>query len=91
MLNDSFTEKIRHISYILMPKVWKKRYEKVSLESTVMNGIYIEWWGWRKNLGDWLSLPVTEYMLQKRGISPAITRGGYAQQAFICDRKYNRI
>ena len=69
-------EKIRRITYIMFPKFWKKRYKKNSLEKTVINDVYIEWWGRRVNLGDWLSVPVTEYMLQRKGITPTLTTGG---------------
>lgn len=69
-------EKLRRITYILFPKFWKNRYKKYSLENTVINNVYVEWWGHRVNRGDWLSIPVVEYMLQRKGIKPLLTTGG---------------
>ena len=67
---------IKEISYYIIPKFWKNRFNRISLEGTMIGDIYIEWWGFKKNLGDWLTLPVTQYMLSRKGLSNEIVRGG---------------
>lgn len=66
----------KEISYYIIPKFWKNRFNRISLEGTMIGDIYIEWWGFKKNLGDWLTLPVTQYMLSRKGLSNEIVKGG---------------
>ncbi len=61
-----FLQKCKYSSQVLFPKFWKRRYSKRSMENTNMNGVYIEWWDYRTNLGDYLAVVVAEHMLRQK-------------------------
>lgn len=60
--------KVTNIVAILFPKLWKKHYASKSMENTVISGVFVEWWGYRINLGDYLTNVVVQYMLQERNV-----------------------
>ncbi len=69
-----FLQKCQYISYMLFPKFWKKRYAKRSIKRDAtsamnyinMDGVCVEWWNYRANLGDALPTVVTEHMLRQK-------------------------
>ncbi len=77
MNHTSLIQKIKYMSYAIIPGYWKKHYSKKSLVSTSMNGIYIEWWDYKTNLGDFLGTVITKYLLEnKYGKVEESNRGG---------------
>lgn len=68
--------KVTTILKLLFPKLWKKHYASKSMENTIMGGVFVEWWGYKINLGDYLTNVIVEYMLQAKNISLNKTRMG---------------
>lgn len=77
------SNKVKYVAQILFPKLWSKRYSNSSIEGTTVGNVYIEWWGYKTNLGDWLTNPVVEYMLNRNHQMSVVSKSHPRNHLFV--------